>query len=66
MKNNLEIKDNYKRTVEKDANKKDSTYWAEIRPIPLSDIETKSIRLRDSTKTDTSLRKSRLRRFRFQ
>lgn len=58
VRNNLEIKDNYKRTVEKDANKKDSTYWAEIRPIPLSDIETKSLRLRDSVKTGTSLIKS--------
>lgn len=58
VRNSLEIKDNFKRTVEKDANKKDSTYWAEIRPIPLSDIETKSIRLRDSARTETSLRKS--------
>lgn len=55
VKKNLEIKDNYKRTVEKDAGKKDSVYWAEIRPIPLSELETKSIRLRDSIKTGTSL-----------
>jgi hypothetical protein len=59
VKKNLEIKDNYKRTVEKDANKKDSTYWSEIRPIPLSELETKSIRLRDSVKTGTSLIKTR-------
>ncbi len=44
--------------MEKDANKKDSTYWAEIRPIPLSEMETKSIRLRDSVKTGTSLVRS--------
>jgi hypothetical protein len=58
VRKNLEIKDNTSLTVEKDANKKDSTYWSEIRPVPLSDIETKSIRLRDSIKTETSLRKS--------
>ncbi len=58
VRNNLEIKDKTKSTVEKDANKKDSTYWAEVRPIPLSDIEVKSIRLRDSLKTGTSLIKS--------
>jgi hypothetical protein len=57
VKNSLEIKDNTKTTVEKDANKKDSTYWAEIRPIPLSDIEMKSIRIRDSIQMESSLRK---------
>jgi hypothetical protein len=60
VKNNLEIKDNVNSSVEKDAGKKDSTYWAEVRPIPLSDVEVKSIRLRDSTKAETSLRKSRI------
>ena len=46
----LEIKDNTTHIVEKDAGKKDSTYWAEIRPIPLSDIELRSIEKSDSIK----------------
>jgi hypothetical protein len=55
IRKNLEIKDNTTNTVEKDANKKDSTYWAEIRPIPLSDVELRSIRIRDSIKYVSSL-----------
>ena len=47
---NLEIKDNTTQTVGKDANKKDSIFWAEIRPIPLTDLEIKSIHSRDSIK----------------
>ena len=60
VRNNLEITNNVKHSVEKDANKKDSTYWAEVRPIPLSDIEIKSIRLRDSLRTETTLQKSQV------
>ncbi|HEX7493089.1 MAG TPA: DUF5686 and carboxypeptidase regulatory-like domain-containing protein [Bacteroidales bacterium] len=52
----LEIKDNTTRKVEKDANKKDSTYWAKIRPIPLSDIEIRSLRISDSVKSASSLK----------
>ncbi len=55
IKNSLEVKDNTITTVEKDANKKDSTYWTEIRPIPLSDLEIKSISIRDSIKLKSSL-----------
>jgi hypothetical protein len=55
--NNLEIKDKTTHIIEKDATKKDSTYWAEIRPIPLSDIEIKSLRTGDSIKAESSLRK---------
>nr|MCU0407638.1 DUF5686 family protein [Bacteroidales bacterium] len=51
VRNNLEIKDNTTRTIEKDAAKKDSAFWASIRPIPLSDGELKSIRVADSTKS---------------
>ncbi len=40
------------RIVEKDAGKKDSTYWAEIRPVPLSDLEMLSIIKRDSIKKE--------------
>lgn len=47
----LEIKDNTVRIIEKDAAGKDSTYWAMIRPIPLSDIEMKSLYRSDSIKT---------------
>jgi len=52
----LEIKDYTTHTVEKDANKKDSTYWAKIRPIPLSDIEIRSLRISDSIKSASSLK----------
>ena len=52
----LEIKDNTTHIVEKDANKKDSTYWAKIRPIPLSDIEIRSLRISDSIKSASSLK----------
>ncbi len=48
IKKNLEIRDNTTRIIEKDAARKDSAYWAEIRPIPLSDAEMTSIRVRDS------------------
>lgn len=57
----LEIKDNTKYIIEKDAGKKDSAFWAEIRPIPLSDNEIRILseknnenRLR-SMKSDSSV-----------
>ncbi len=50
----LEIKDNTTQIVEKNAGKKDSTYWAEIRPIPLSDIELRSIEKSDSIRNRLS------------
>ena len=56
-KKNLEIKDNTTHIVEKDANKKDSAYWAGIRPIPLSDIEMQSLIKSDSIKAAASLKK---------
>lgn len=52
----LEIKDHTTHIVEKDAAKKDSAYWAEIRPIPLSDIELRSLKVSDSTKAVLSLK----------
>lgn len=55
-KKSLEIKDHTTHIIEKDANKKDSAYWAQIRPIPLSDIEIKSLRISDSTKAASSLK----------
>jgi len=48
--NNLEIKDNTTHIIEKDAAMKDSAYWAEIRPIPLSEIEKRSLSINDSLK----------------
>ena len=51
---NLEIKDKTTHVVEKDANKKDSTYWANVRPMPLSDIEIRTLRISDSTKLSAS------------
>ena len=50
--NSLEIVDHTKRIIEKDAAKKDSAYWASIRPIPLTKIEMQSIRVRDSVKSE--------------
>ena len=35
-------------TVEADANKKDSSYWNEIRPIPLTGVEVKDYKEKDS------------------
>jgi len=55
IKNNLEIRNNTTNTIEKDAGKKDSIYWAEIRPIPLTDMEMRSIIKRDSIKKVASL-----------
>ncbi len=48
IKKDLEVRNNTTRIIEKNAAEKDSAYWAEIRPIPLSDGELKSIRIRDS------------------
>ena len=59
VRNNPEIKDNTIRTIDKDANKKDSTYWAGIRPIPLSEIELKSLRLRDSIRATLILNQTK-------
>jgi len=58
-KNDLEIKDHTRRVIDKDATKKDSTYWSQIRPVPLSDIEKRSIRIRDSIRASNQLRESR-------
>jgi hypothetical protein len=58
-KNNLEIKDKTTHVIEKDAAKKDSAYWAEIRPIPLSDIEMRSIKVSDSIKTVSTLKEQK-------
>jgi hypothetical protein len=51
----LEITNNTTQIVEKDANKKDSTYWAKIRPIPLSDVEMRSLIISDSIKASNKL-----------
>ncbi len=58
IKNSLEIIDNTTHIIEKDASKKDSAYWAEIRPIPLSELEMRSIRVSDSIKNASSLQKN--------
>jgi hypothetical protein len=55
-KKSLEVKDKVTHVVEKDAVKKDSAYWAEKRPIPLSDAEYKSIRVRDSIKANLKIK----------
>ncbi len=51
IRDNLEIKNNVTHIIEKDAGKKDSAYWTEIRPIPLSEAETRSLRTADSVKS---------------
>ena len=58
IRNDLEIRNNTIKTFEKDARSKDSTYWAEIRPIPLSDPEMQSIKIRDSIRNELSLKKN--------
>ena len=55
-KKTLEIKENTTHIVEKDANKRDSAYWAKIRPIPLSEIEIRSLRISDSIKSITAIK----------
>lgn len=37
--------------VEEDANKRDSAYWASVRPIPLTSTEIKDYRVKDSVRT---------------
>ena len=59
VKNSLEIKDNTTYIIEKDAGKKDSAFWAEIRPIPLSENEAKSIRVSDSINASLSLKEQK-------
>jgi len=54
----LEIKDNTVKIVEKGAAKKDSAYWAEIRPIPLSDIELQSLYKRKADTVSVGIRES--------
>ena len=51
----LEIKETVTHVIEKDAAKKDSSYWAEIRPIPLSDAESRSLRVADSLKAKLAI-----------
>jgi hypothetical protein len=53
---NLEVREHTTHIIEKEATKRDSAYWAEIRPIPLSEVEMKSIRLRDSINAESSLK----------
>jgi hypothetical protein len=49
----LEVKDNTTYIFDKDATKKDSTYWEKIRPIPLTEAEKMSISI--AVKSDTML-----------
>ncbi len=52
----LEIKKTTSFTVEEDARDKSSEYWNEIRPIPLSEEERKSIRISDSLTVEAGLK----------
>ncbi len=52
-KNSLEIRDHTTQIVEKGAATRDSAYWAQARPIPLSDIELRTLRVSDSIKALT-------------
>jgi len=56
IRNSLEVKDNTTKIVDENAGKKDSAYWAAIRPIPLSELEMKSLRIRDSIRRESSLK----------
>ena len=57
----LEIKDKTTYIIEKDAGKKDSSFWAGIRPIPLSDVEVQSLKVSDSIRfvLSTSMKSGR-------
>jgi hypothetical protein len=50
IRKSLEVRNSTTYIIEKDAGKKDSAYWAAIRPIPLSESEMKSLRTVDSLK----------------
>lgn len=54
--NILEIKDNTVRIIDKGAGKRDSAYWEEIRPIPLSEMERRSLQVRDSIISELATR----------
>jgi hypothetical protein len=58
IRKNLEVKDNTTLIVEKDAVKKDSTYWSGIRPIPLSESELRSLRIDDSLQVRLNIKKT--------
>jgi len=51
-KKELEIIDNTKYIIEKDAANKSSEYWREIRPIPLSIDEQKAMRVTDTLRSE--------------
>jgi hypothetical protein len=53
-----EIIQRTKYIIEKDAAKKDSAWWAGIRPIPLSESEIRSIKVSDSTKTAVVIKRT--------
>lgn len=48
VRKSLEVKDRTTFIIEKDAVKKDSAFWAEIRPVPLSENERQSLKLAGS------------------
>lgn len=54
----LEIKRTTNFTVNEEADKRDSSYWNAVRPIPLSGDEMKSIRVSDSLTTGRKLVRS--------
>lgn len=56
IKKSLEVKEKTTYTIDEKAGKHDSTYWAEIRPIPLSETEIRSIRTTDSIRRTLSVR----------
>lgn len=58
-KESLEIVSTRDFTVEEDADKRDSTYWNSIRPIPLSQEEKISVRVSDSLESIRSARLAR-------
>ncbi|HLN54679.1 MAG TPA: DUF5686 and carboxypeptidase regulatory-like domain-containing protein [Bacteroidales bacterium] len=59
VRKNLEVTDKTIQKVEKDAGKKDSSYWSQIRPIPLSDLEKKAVQVSDSLKGKQQVREMR-------
>lgn len=57
VRKSLEIKEKTTHIIEKGAGNRDSAYWAEIRPIPLSETEIRSLEIHDSIKNQSVIRR---------
>jgi hypothetical protein len=51
IRNSLEVSERTTYIIQDDAAAKDSAWWAGVRPVPLSDVERRSLAVADSTKS---------------